>query len=203
MKSIKLDGQELYPSKIVCIGRNYVDHIKELDNEVPTEPVIFIKPNSSISSDIYFNEIDSIHFEGEISFTVRAGKLSGVGFGLDLTKREVQLELKAKGLPWERAKSFDKSAVFSEFVSFDGDILDLRMELYVNDILTQKAGCDLMLNNPNKILSEVSRFFSLEDGDLIMTGTPKGVGAIQMGDRFLGKIFENDNLIVEGSWVVE
>jgi len=203
MKFIKLDGQDIYPSKIVCIGRNYVDHIEELDNEVPTEPVIFIKPNSSISSDIYFNENDAIHFEGEISFLVRSGKLFGVGFGLDLTKREVQSELKAKGLPWERAKSFDKSAVFSEFVSFDGSILGLSMELYINGSLVQKAGYDLMLNKPNRILNEINSFVSLEDGDLIMTGTPKGVGAVQVGDTFLGKIFEDENLIVEGSWVVK
>jgi 2-keto-4-pentenoate hydratase/2-oxohepta-3-ene-1,7-dioic acid hydratase in catechol pathway len=203
MKAIKLDGREVYPSKIVCIGRNYVDHIEELDNEVPTEPVIFIKPNSSISSDIYFNENDAIHFEGEISFLVQSGKLFGVGFGLDLTKREVQSKLKANGLPWERAKSFDNSAVFSEFVGFDGRILDLRMELYINGSLVQNAGCDLMLNKPNRILSEISSFLSLEDGDLMMTGTPKGVGTIQVGDTFLGKIFENDKLIVEGYWVVK
>jgi 2-keto-4-pentenoate hydratase/2-oxohepta-3-ene-1,7-dioic acid hydratase in catechol pathway len=203
MKAIKLDGQEVYPSKIVCIGRNYVDHIEELDNEVPTEPVIFIKPNSSISSDIYFNENDAIHFEGEISFLVQSGKLFGVGFGLDLTKREVQSKLKANGLPWERAKSFDKSAVFSEFVGFDGRILDLRMELYINGSLVQSAGCDSMLNKPNRLLSEISSFLSLEDGDLMMTGTPKGVGTIQVGDTFSGKIFENDKLIAEGYWEVK
>lgn len=203
MKSIKLDGQDIYPSKIICIGRNYVNHIEELDNEIPTDPVIFIKPNSSISSDIYFNENDAIHFEGEMSFLVHSGKLFGVGFGLDLTKREVQSKLKNKGLPWERAKSFDKSAVFSEFVSFDGSILDLRMELHLNGSLIQEAGYDLMLNKPDSILNEIESFLSLEDGDLIMTGTPKGVGAIMMGDTFLGRIFENERLIVEGSWVVK
>lgn len=203
MKFIKLDGQDIYPSKIVCIGRNYVDHIVELDNEVPKEPVIFIKPNSAISSDIFFNEKDVIHFEGEISFLIRSGKLFGVGFGLDLTKREVQSELKAKGLPWERAKSFDKSAVFSEFVGFDGDIFCLRMELYINGSLVQKAGYDLMLNKPDRILNEINSFLSLEDGDLLMTGTPKGVGSVKVGDIFLGRIFEGENLIVEGSWVVK
>jgi len=203
MKSIKLDGNDVFPSKIICIGRNYVDHIEELNNEVPTEPVIFIKPNSSISSDICFSESDVIHFEGEISFLIRSGGLFGVGFGLDLTKRDIQSGLKAKGLPWERAKSFDKSAVFSEFVSFNGSVSELRMELYINGGLAQEAGYELMLNKPNNILKEVNSFLSFEDGDLIMTGTPKGVGAIHIGDKFTGKVFEKERLIVEGSWVVK
>jgi 2-keto-4-pentenoate hydratase/2-oxohepta-3-ene-1,7-dioic acid hydratase in catechol pathway len=203
MKSIKLDGKDIYPSKIVCIGRNYVDHIEELDNEVPTEPVIFIKPNSSIASGIYFNKNDVIHFEGEIAFVVLSGKLFGVGFGLDLTKREVQSELKANGLPWERAKSFDNSAVFSDFVSFNGSIKDLRMELYINNCLAQQASYEVMINKPNDILSEVNSFLSIEDGDLIMTGTPKGVSAIRVGDTFSGKIYEKQKLIIEGFWVVE
>jgi 2-keto-4-pentenoate hydratase/2-oxohepta-3-ene-1,7-dioic acid hydratase in catechol pathway len=203
MKSIKLDGKAIYPSKIVCVGRNYVDHIEELNNEFPREPVIFMKPNSSISSDLYFNRNDVIQFEGEISFLVLSGKLFGVGFGIDLTKREIQSELKNKGLPWERAKSFDKSAVFSEFVSFNGRVMDLRMELYVNSSLVQQAGYDMMLNKPHDILSEVSSFISFEDGDLIMTGTPKGVGTINTGDILSGKIYEKEKLIIEGSWVVK
>ncbi len=166
MNSIRLDGKEIYPPKIVCIGRNYVDHIEELNNEVPTEPVIFIKPNSSISNEIYSDNNDVIHFEGEISFLVMSGDLFGVGFGLDLTKREIQSNLKTKGLPWERAKSFDKSAVFSEFVSFKGNIKNLRMELFVNGSLVQQAGYELMLNKPNSILIEINSFLSLEDGDL-------------------------------------
>lgn len=202
MNSINLDGQDIHPSKIVCIGRNYVDHIKELDNEVPAEPVVFIKPNSSISNDIFFNESDDIHFEGEMSFVVKSGELFGVGFGLDLTKRQVQSRLKAKGLPWERAKSFDKSAVFSKFVSFDHNSSNFRMELYINGSLAQQAVQELMLNNPISILNEIKSFLSLEDGDVIMTGTPKGVGRIHLGDTFLGKIFQNEHLLVESSWVV-
>ncbi|MDH5426355.1 MAG: fumarylacetoacetate hydrolase family protein [Gammaproteobacteria bacterium] len=203
MNFIKLDGKDIQPSKIVCIGRNYVDHIEELENEVPAEPVIFIKPNSSISGDIFFNESDPVHYEGEISFLIRSGKLFAVGFGLDLTKRELQSSLKDKGLPWERAKSFDKSAVFSEFVSFSGDVSCLRMELYINDNLVQQAGYALMLNKPDDILNEIKSFFSLEDGDVVMTGTPKGVGSVNVGDLFLGKIYEGESLIVEGSWVVK
>jgi 2-keto-4-pentenoate hydratase/2-oxohepta-3-ene-1,7-dioic acid hydratase in catechol pathway len=203
MNSIKLDGRDIYPSKIVCVGRNYVDHIKELDNEIPSEPVIFMKPNSSIASEIHSSEHDVIHYEGEISFLVIDDELRGVGFGLDLTKREVQSELKAKGLPWERAKSFDGSAVFSQFVSFRGKINDLRMELYRNDEMVQQSGCDLMLHKPKIIFNEVKSFLSFEDGDVIMTGTPRGVGAINSGDKFAGKILEKEKLIVEGFWIVK
>lgn len=203
MKSINLEGQEIFPSKIICIGRNYVDHIKELGNEIPEEPVIFIKPNSSIAADIQSGESDEIHFEGEISIVVCSGELLGVGFGLDLTKRTLQSRLKARGLPWERSKAFDGAAVFSEFAAFEGQVSDLRLELYINDHLIQQGGCELMMYKPAEIIAEVKSFLSLEDGDLIMTGTPAGVGPLQAGDRFNGKIFEKDTLIVEGSWVVQ
>lgn len=203
MHPVELDGIDVYPSKIVCIGRNYVAHIKELNNEIPTEPVIFIKPNSAVTNKIISNDIDIIHYESEITFLIVSGKLAGVGFGLDLTKRAVQSKLKAKGLPWERAKSFDNSAVFSEFVTFKGNISQLRLELYINGCLTQKAGYESMIYKPIDILREASSFLSFEDGDLIMSGTPKGVGEIQAGDEFSGKIFENNTLIVEDTWIVE
>jgi 2-keto-4-pentenoate hydratase/2-oxohepta-3-ene-1,7-dioic acid hydratase in catechol pathway len=201
MNSVQLAGRTIYPSKIVCIGRNYVNHIKELGNEVPKEPVIFLKPNSSISIQIHAGTSDLIHYEGEISFLVMAGELRGVGFGLDLTKREIQSRLKAKGLPWERAKAFDHSAVFSEFVSWDKNTDDLRLELVINGTPAQKGGCDLMLNKPRDILQEALNFLSFEDGDIIMTGTPEGVGPISQGDTFSGKIFEKEKLIIEKSWI--
>ena len=203
MKFIKLNGEKVYPSKIVCIGRNYVDHIKELGNEVPAEPVIFLKPNSAISEHIYSNEMDSVHYESEICFMLQAGKLAAVGFGLDLTKREVQSRLKDNGLPWERSKAFDGAAVFSEFVNYDGNISKLRMELYINGRLIQKGGSELMIYKPGEILIETSSFLSYEDGDLIMTGTPAGVGVVTAGNRFEGKIFEEEKLIVEGHWEVK
>ena len=203
MKPIILNKNQVYPTKIVCIGRNYVGHIKELNNEIPSEPVIFMKPNSSISDEIYFNENDEIHYEGEISFVVQSGKLDAVGFGLDLTKRNIQSTLKAKGLPWERAKAFDNSAVFSEFVEFSGNIEDIRMELYINDKLTQQGGCELMLYKPNDILIEIKSFLTLRDGDIVMTGTPKGVGKIMLNDSFIGKILVKKQLLVEASWVVK
>jgi len=202
MKSIKLDGNEVFPSKIICIGRNYVEHIRELGNEIPKEPVIFIKPNSAISADIHSGEPDEIHFEGEISIAVRGGKIAAVGFGLDLTKRNLQSSLKAKGLPWERSKAFDGAAVFSEFVSFNGQTNELRLELYINDRLVQRGGCDVMMYKPDEILAEIKSFLTLEDGDLVMTGTPAGVGPVHTGDRFTGKIFDGDELLIEASWVV-
>ncbi len=203
MKSVSWDGKAVYPSKIVCIGRNYVDHIKELDNEVPQEPVIFIKPNSAISNEIHPGKSEAIHFEGEITFLINSGELRGVGFGLDLTKRDLQSRLKAKGLPWERAKAFDRSAVFSDFVTFNGNVGDLRMELHINGALVQFGGHDLMMNKPGRIFNEARSFLSFEDGDLLMTGTPKGVGSVNSGDKYLGKIFAKEKLIVEGSWVAK
>jgi len=203
MKSVKLNGENIYPSKIVCIGKNYIEHIKELNDAVPKEPVIFIKPNSSISDNVYSDKNDAVHFEGEISFLIKSEEIYGVGFGLDLTKREIQSELKTKGLPWERSKAFDKAAVFSEFITFNGNINDLRMELYINGSLVQHGGCDLMLNKPKQILTEIKSFISFEDGDLMMSGTPKGVGPINSGDILIGKIFEKEKLIVEKTWLTK
>jgi len=203
MKSVRVDGTVLFPSKIVCIGRNYVEHIKELGNEIPAEPVIFLKPNSAIADTIRAGAPGEIHYEGEISFIVRCGQPAAVGFGLDLTKRDLQSRLKAKGLPWERAKAFDGAAVFSEFVAYGGVVDVLRLELYINDRLVQQGGCELMLHKPADIIGEVKRFLSLEDGDIVMTGTPAGVGAVRAGDRFEGKILAGDKLVTGASWVVQ
>jgi len=202
MKSVIWDGKAICPSKIVCIGRNYAEHIKEFDNKASLEPVIFIKPNSAISNEVHSSKSELVHYEGEMTFLISSGKLSGVGFGLDLTKRDLQYKFMDKGWPWERAKSFDRSAVFSEFVTFKGDICDLRMEFYINDVLVQFGNHGLMLNKPPQLLNEAKSFLSFEDGDLLMTGTPKGVGSVNSGDKYLGKIFEKEKLVVEGSWVV-
>jgi len=203
MKSVYLDGDKIYPSKIVCIGRNYVGHIKELGNETPVEPVIFLKPNSAISDEIHSNKTDLIHYEAEMTFVVKSGELLAVGFGLDLTKREVQSGLRSKGLPWERSKAFDGSAVFSDFVTINGHITDLRLELHINDKLVQQGGYELMMNKPQEVLDETKEFLSYEDGDLIMTGTPKGVGPVCADDRFVGKIFVKERLLLERHWVVQ
>ena len=203
MNCVRFDSREVYPSKIACVGRNYAAHVRELENEVPDRAVLFIKPNSAISDDIVFSVDELIHYEGEITFLVIDGEFAGVGFGLDLTKRRVQDELKSRGLPWERAKAFDKSAVFSKFVGFDGDVARLRLELYINGELVQSGGCRSMLNPPGDLLKDIKSVFSLENGDLVMTGTPEGVGTINRGDEFTGKVFDEETLLVQGAWVVK
>lgn len=203
MKPVKLNQNTIYPSKIVCIGRNYVDHIKELGNEMPAEPVIFLKPNSAISTVIQSGKESAVHYESEITFMVKSGQLAAVGFGLDLTKRDLQSALKSKGLPWERAKAFDGAAVFSEFVDCPADISQLHLELFINGNLIQAGGCELMINKPDAILRETSAFLSYEDGDLLMTGTPAGVGPLSKGDVFAGTIFDGDRLLIKTEWTVQ
>lgn len=203
MKHVILNGNAISPTKIVCIGRNYVEHIQELENEIPTEPVIFIKPNSAISDIVESGRVEEIHYESEICFLVKEGGISAIGVGLDLTKRVVQQKLKAKGLPWERAKSFDKSAVFSEFITCSSDLDDYRMELYVNNELRQYATYDLMIYKPQDLISDISQDFTLVDGDIVMTGTPKGVGLLNLGDLFLARIYSGDELLIEKSWCVK
>ena len=203
MNRILLGNSEIFPSKVVCIGRNYIEHIKELNNEVPEDMVFFIKPNSAISDKLIFpKNQNSCHYEAEISFLIEDNKISAVGFGLDLTLREVQSKLKEKGLPWERAKSFDGAAVFSHFVSFDGDISKLGIELYINGELKQKGDCSLMINKPNEIIDEAKTFLSFEDGDILMSGTPSGVGKFLIGDEFVGKILLDNKIIVECNFKV-
>lgn len=198
MNYIEINTQSINSSKVVCIGRNFVDHIKELDNDIPDEMVFFIKPNSSISEEIKFpKNFNSCHYEAEISFLIEEDKITAVAFGLDLTLREVQSKLKKKGLPWERAKAFDNSAVFSKFKPFNADVKDLGIELYINGELKQKANVDLMIHKPFDIIKEFKTFSSFEDGDILMTGTPKGVGEFKMGDVFIGKILHNEEVIIE------
>lgn len=198
MKNIDLQGQDIFPSKVVCIGRNYREHIAELNNETPEKMVFFLKPNSAISQKLIFPKgHESCHYEAEISFLIEEGKVSAVGFGLDLTLREVQSRLKEKGLPWERAKAFDDSAVFSKFVSFNDDISKLEVELYINDELKQKGDVSLMINKPSEIIDEAKSFLTFEDGDILMTGTPKGVGKFYVGDKFLGKILYAGKVLIE------
>ena len=203
MRTVNFDDKKIKPSKIVCIGRNYVEHIKELNNEIPTSMVIFMKPNSSISNELNSNDKDTIHYESEISFLIKDKSIYGVGFGLDLTKRDIQSRLKEKGLPWERAKSFDGSAVFSNFVKFDGNLDFLSLKLFINDTLVQDGGVNLMINKPKDMIKEMQSFSSLIDSDIVMSGTPKGVGVIKKGDIFFGQIFYNDKLLVQKQWLVK
>lgn len=204
MKTILLESEKIAPSKIVCIGRNYLEHIQELGNETPDDMVIFNKPNSSISETLLAARDEPLHYEGEICFMVRANQLHALGFGLDLTQRELQSKLKGKGLPWERAKAFDGAACFSNFVTLgDTDLASLSLQLEINDELRQDGGYPLMMYKPAQILQGIQRFMSLEDGDIIMTGTPKGVGQVQQGDRFEGRILAGDQVLVSQEWLAQ
>lgn len=202
MNSVSLDGQKITPSKVICIGRNYVDHIAELGNEVPDEMVIFLKPNSAISADLASYHQEPLHYEGEICLMVIGGEFRAVGFGLDLTKRELQGRLKSKGLPWERAKAFDGSAVMGDFVSIENIKGHLSMSLTIDKVITQQGGVDLMMYKPDDILKCLKQHFTLEDGDIVMTGTPKGVGAINAGSIYVGEIRagNDDRLVLEAAW---
>ncbi|GHF01457.1 fumarylacetoacetate hydrolase family protein [Thalassotalea profundi] len=203
MNCINVNNHKVTPSKIMCIGRNYVDHITELGNEVPNEMVVFLKPNSAISTDLHAVHQEPLHFEGELCFVYQDGKFSAVGFGLDLTKRTLQSKLKAKGLPWERAKAFDGSAVFSDFVAIDTIDETLSLELTINSELAQQGGVLLMMYKPSEILSELQKFMTLENGDVVMTGTPKGVGEIKQGAVFKGRVLVNNQEICSSSWIAK
>jgi len=202
MNTINYNNEKIIPSKVVCIGRNYVEHIKELNNETPDTMVVFNKTNSAITNSLEFFTPDT-RFEGEICFLIKNNKIDGIGFGLDLTKANIQNKMKAKGWPWERAKSFNKSAVFGEFVKFDGNIKDISMKLFINDNLVQFATYDLMIYKPSQMLQEIQTFMSLEDGDIIMSGTPKGVATYNKDDIFKGEIYCADKLLVRSEFVVK
>lgn len=202
MKTVTFENQQLNVSKVVCIGRNYVEHIEELGNEIPSSMVVFNKPNSAITETLYYFS-EHCRFEGELCFLIRNSKIDAIGFGLDLTHADIQNHLKSKGLPWERAKAFDHSAVLSEFIPFKHDITTLGMKLYINNELVQFATYDLMMYKPDTMLSEIQSFMTLEDNDIIMSGTPKGVGTYKLGDRFVGQVYAGDELLLEKEWIVE
>lgn len=201
MNTILVDNKPIAVSKIVCVGRNYVDHVKELNNAIPDEPVFFLKPSSAISDQLHsVHAGDSLDYEGELCFVYDGSRFSAVGFGLDLTKRAVQSRLKSKGLPWERAKAFDRSAVFAPFVSIDSVSSDLRLELYINGSLVQSGHIQSMMFKPESILESLSSFMTLNKGDVVMTGTPKGVGPVTAGDTFQAKVFDRQILLTQSLW---
>ncbi|PMJ98714.1 fumarylacetoacetate hydrolase family protein [Vibrio sp. 10N.261.55.A7] len=215
MNSIRIDEKTTAtPSKIICIGRNYLEHIHELNNAIPDEMVVFNKPNSAIThrllssvarcGGLSLSDSETIHYETEICFVIKKGQIDAVGLGLDLTKRALQSQLKNKGLPWERAKSFDASAVFSRFVSIrDINLHDLQMELFINSMRVQCGGVKEMIYSPSMILSELKTYTTLCDGDVVMTGTPKGVGEVHQGDSFLARLKCADKTLIEIEWVAE
>lgn len=190
-------------SKVICVGRNYVEHIHELNNEIPKSPVIFIKPNSSISTTIELSKHRETHYECEIVFAFDIdANVKAVGVGLDLTDRNLQSKLKAKGLPWELAKSFDNSAVISDFVEISEDqISGLAFKAYKNGELIQYADYDLMMYKPSQIIDFLHESeISICENDILMTGTPKGVGIVNVGDVFKVELFYKNEKILEANF---
>ncbi|HRX94068.1 MAG TPA: fumarylacetoacetate hydrolase family protein [Chitinophagaceae bacterium] len=186
--------------KIFCVGRNYAAHAQELGNEVPDEPVIFMKPKSALlqsHTPFYYPEFtNELHYECELVLRVSkngkyiqekfAGKYyDAITTGIDFTARDIQLELKEKGLPWEKAKAWDNSAVVGKWIQVS-DIKnkkDINFCLYKNKELVQQGNSANMLHNFDKIVSYISNYFSVNIGDLIFTGTPAGVGEVVVGDE--------------------
>ncbi|RED97480.1 fumarylacetoacetate hydrolase family protein [Marinoscillum furvescens] len=190
--------------KIICIGRNYADHITELGNDRPENPVIFMKPDTAIlrnNDPFYYPSFsENIHYECELLVKIKKeGKAIAaefahkyydeIGLGIDFTARDLQSDLKAKGLPWELAKGFNGSAVVSGFVPLDGkDITAIHFELEKNGETVQQADTSLMLWPVDELIAYVSKYFTLKTGDILFTGTPKGVGPVSIGDRLVGKL---------------
>ncbi len=196
--------------KIICIGRNYADHIKELNNERPTDPVVFIKPDSSVlpkEQDFYIPEFTKdVHYEVEVLVKIKkVGKhieekfahtyYDEVGLGIDFTARDVQSALKEKGLPWEKAKGFDGAAVVGKWLPKNNfkDLNNLNFSLSKNGELVQQGNTGMMLWKIDEIIAYVSTYFMLKKGDIIFTGTPVGVGKIETNDYLSGKL-ENEEL---------
>ena len=186
--------------KIICIGRNYVAHARELNNEVPTRPVFFLKPDSALVTDnrpfFYPDFSEDVHHELEVVIRIdRLGRsieekfasryFNEVALGVDFTARDLQQQQKEKGLPWEIAKAFDYSAPISEFFPIKGfgDIHDLNFHLDLNGETVQEGNTSLMIFSFEKIIAYVSHFMTLKTGDLIFTGTPAGVGPVRVNDR--------------------
>jgi len=210
MNQVQFNGQLITPSKVVCVGRNYAKHVAELNNEMPEDMVVFAKPNSAISDTLLAfhgegEQQEALHYEGEISFVIEGSDIAGIGFGLDLTKRELQSQLKAKKLPWERAKAFDGAAVLSRFIPLPGDVdlSALSLELLINGEVIQQGGVNDMLFKPLSIMEDLSSFMTLVDGDIVMTGTPEGVGVVQPEAEFVGRILLQGELLLESRWLAK
>ncbi len=190
------------PSKIVCVGRSYADHARELGNAVPTRPVLFMKPPSALTTleqGIEWNrDLGSCHYECELSLRIDqtlknetdpAKALAAVGavtLGLDLTLRDQQDDLKQKGQPWERSKAYDGSCVLSEWIAVEdvvADWNDVHYDFEVNHELRQIGDTSHLIFDVGTLLTDISQAFTLEPGDVVMTGTPAGVAALQSGDQ--------------------
>ncbi|MEI6815148.1 MAG: fumarylacetoacetate hydrolase family protein [Bacteroidota bacterium] len=200
--------------KIICIGRNYAEHAKELNNPIPDEPVIFIKPDSAIiqkDNPFYYPDFSKdIHHEVEIIVKIsRVGKniskqfahkyYQEIGIGIDFTARDIQTKCKTKGLPWELAKGFDGSAPIGRFINKNTftDLKDINFHLDINNTTVQSGNTGMMLNSIDDIIAFASSYFTLKKGDLIFTGTPKGVGPVKIGDVLKAYIEDQQLLKVE------
>jgi acylpyruvate hydrolase len=200
--------------KILCIGRNYADHIAELYNEKPSEPVLFMKPDSAIlrNNDSFYmpDFTDDIHYEVEIVLKInKIGKnispkfahkyYDEIGIGIDFTARDLQSKLKEKGLPWEKAKAFNGSAPISNFINKEelGDLKNLKFSLKINDELRQSGDTAMMIWDFDAIIAEMSKYFTLKKGDLIFTGTPAGVGKVNIGDKLVAFIGDKEMMNFE------
>jgi len=196
--------------KIFCVGRNYAEHAKELNNAIPDEPVIFMKPKSAMlqaHTPFYYPEFtNELHYEGELVLRVCkngkyiqekfAGKYyDAVTVGIDFTARDIQNELKQKGLPWEKAKAWDNSAVLGKWIPLTSlkNKDDINFCLYKNKELVQQANSSEMIYDFNSLVAYISNFFSINIGDVIFTGTPAGVGEAVVGDELEG-FMEDDSV---------
>ena len=200
--------------KIICIGRNYAAHIEELKNEKPGQPVVFLKPDTALlkgGAPFYYPDFSSnIHHEIELVLKIaKEGKyiqpqfahryFEEIGLGIDFTARDLQDQCKAKGLPWEIAKGFNGSAPIGEFIPVAelGDLKNIDFHLEINGEVKQRGNTSMMLFDFASIIYYVSQFFTLKKGDLIYTGTPAGVGPVQVGDQLQGFIGNEKMLHVE------
>ena len=199
--------------KLICIGRNYVKHIEELANEKPENPVVFLKPDTSIllkKQPFFIPDFsDDIHHEVEILVKInRLGKYidkkfahkyyQEIGLGIDFTARDLQAQLKAKGLPWEKAKGFDGAAVIGDFVDKSNfqDVNNINFSLKKNGDPVQIGNTSHMLWKIDELIAYVSQYFTLKIGDIIFTGTPAGVGKVVPGDELEGYIEDTKNFMV-------
>lgn len=190
------------PSKIVCVGRSYADHAKELGNAIPDRPVLFIKPPSALTTlddGITWNRsLGDCHYECELTLRIdrplkgetdpikALDAVGAVTLGLDLTLRDVQDGLKKKGQPWERSKAYDGSCILSDWIAVDDvvqDWADVHYTLHINDELRQKGDTSHLIFDVGTLLADISQVFTLDVGDVIMTGTPAGVAALVSGDQ--------------------
>lgn len=194
--------------KIICIGRNYADHAKEMKSALPTEPIFFFKPDLAILRGHKFYIPDftnDLHYEVELVVKInRVGKhidekfankyYNEIGLGIDFTARDIQQECKAKGLPWEKAKAFENSAVLSKnFINkADLDLNNIKFSMLQNDTVVQNGVSSDMIFTFDKIIAYISQFVTLKIGDLIYTGTPAGVGPVKIGDKLSGFIGDDN-----------